>query len=83
MWIRCHPHALQDIYFKKRTGFSQPLSRLLSTPRTPLPRTFASAWWNSPAPAQPLANRTWEAFTRGPEAPATILPGLKPLLPVG
>lgn len=63
MWIRYNPGAVPDLNFRKSTSFTMPLTKILAAPRTPLPYRSSAAWWNVPGPLQPLASRTWEAFT--------------------
>ncbi|MEW5299819.1 MAG: hypothetical protein WDW36_002794 [Sanguina aurantia] len=64
VWIRYHDWAVKDIYYRKATGLSMPLSQLLNTPRKPLPYHSSSAWWNTPGPLQPLENCSWQAFSK-------------------
>jgi len=62
VWIRYHDDAIPDNYFNRKTGFSMPLPKVLSAPLPQLPYRSPSAWWSQPATAQPLQNRTWQAF---------------------
>mmetsp|Transcript_17815 Transcript_17815/g.46669 ORF Transcript_17815/g.46669 Transcript_17815/m.46669 type:complete len:428 (+) Transcript_17815:76-1359(+) len=72
VWVRYAGDAIANSMYRRNTGISRPFIQLLAAKREPLPYRSSTAWWNTPGPAQPALNETWNVFQ--PEFPSTSMP---------
>ncbi|KAF5837279.1 hypothetical protein DUNSADRAFT_4606, partial [Dunaliella salina] len=72
VWVRFAGDAIANSMYRQNTGMSRPFIQLLAAKREPLPYRSSTAWWNTPGPAQPALNQTWNAFQ--PHYPSTSMP---------